>query len=200
MCRLCSLYNKINLTTLPSSNPWLDEEEFQPPPTTIFVESPESARYTAWSNVRRFPSLLPLAVELDSSSTPVVSSPQEYRGVVRQNRSTWQSINRKPLPVVHELQRRRRVDSFTAVVQQERNMTPESLTPTSEHGFEFGSVPKPVELPAENRRRKSSVVSREYQYRTFNPSAVSLVPAPLRVRSNVSESQSDYINELCQDW
>lgn len=64
MCRICSYYVKLDLEELPTSNPFIDDDDDMIPsptdvevPNTIIVETPELGQHTAWTNLRRFPSL-----------------------------------------------------------------------------------------------------------------------------------------------
>lgn len=60
MCRMCLIYNEIDLKELPTSNPF--SENVPTPidpsvPECILIESPSAHQYPAWTGLRRFPSM-----------------------------------------------------------------------------------------------------------------------------------------------
>ena len=76
MCRMCLIYNELDLKELPRSNPF--SENVPTPidssvPECIFIESPAAQRYTAWTDLRRFPSM---AAATDRNSTSKHHSPR----------------------------------------------------------------------------------------------------------------------------
>lgn len=144
MCRMCSYYTKIDLAQIPTSNPFLDGITSPSPvepeavmPNNIVIESPDSTRHTAWTNMRRFPSLYrpvgktqrhSMHMPAPSSSQPTPRSisiygPQERS---KSDRHSFTSINtqgqqRHSVTVQlsdsaasfhHKLQHYNRVDSF----------------------------------------------------------------------------------------
>lgn len=85
MCRICSYYTKIDVRQLATSNPFLDGTLTPTPvdaevevevklPTTIIIESPDSSQQTAWTNLRRFPSLYRAPIHHEPSLLPLSSA------------------------------------------------------------------------------------------------------------------------------
>lgn len=194
MCRICSYYTRIDLRQLPTSNPFLDD--FTPTPieaevevpNTIVVESPESSQHTAWTNMRRFPSLhrVRMASDLPPLSTSVLSSPQsasrtisifgprEVSKVEQHPHPTFEpQSQRRHIPIVQstnstttwhpQLQHYNRVDSFP------RAMSEGSVSSTSSHGGDTPGNLSPVSDDEEFAYLPSPVHVTEAQVRHMVP-------------------------------
>lgn len=166
MCRMCSYYTKLDLERLPLSNPFLDDMTPSPVeiqmPSNIVVESPESNRHTAWTNVRRFPSLqrpgtVPREAQPSSQHSPRFISIYGPREMSKQSQYTYVPFSPSRDHAGPEadantftprkLQHHNRIDSFPQALADEStpgrsspSSTPRSLSPVSDED-EFSYLP-----------------------------------------------------------
>lgn len=216
---MCSIYNNIDLRQLPASNPFL-EGDVSPAdvamPHDIIVESPESQRHTAWTNMRRFPSLhRPSTVkhEISSSSSPLPKPITIFgpRQLARQSQSPYEAYQSSAKSEIQNLSHKdARAQPHKLVHQSRVNSVPLKIhtgieLDDSSTGSTSGQ-PSPVSddefayLPS-----SQSTLSRPPTnlYPTINTvqevSAVDVpVPAPLKVR-RTPQSPTEWMNEVCKN-
>jgi len=166
MCRMCSYYIRVDIKHLSTSNPF--SEEYESPaetamPNNIIVESPESRRHTAWTNMRRFPSssrsAAPANTESSNSSPGYITIlgptelakrtnlwcnqpfrlQQQPAAADRSNRPLASTSSRSS---PHKLQHHNRVDSLQSIYSPDYDhssdtSTPRSMSPISEDEFSY---------------------------------------------------------------
>lgn len=219
---MCSIYNKIEIRTLPTSNPWLDIDDTTVDnlvPNTIIVESPTTQKHRVWASIRRFPSLDLLTTSSDaastsSSETVSVHEPQEllteYRGITSSKPGSQMAYIpysgnavRKQVATANVLHQQKRVDSFPETIQHDQGIpaltaTLEFMNPVSEDGF---SAFAPSAHKFEAVQKSSSGHPHEGQYAAYRLANNPLVPPPLRIRHEEPDSPSaQYIHDLCRNW
>lgn len=197
MCRMCSFYIKLDIKQLPLSNPFLDDMTPTPTevelPNNIVVESPESGIHTAWTNVRRFPSLhqqnLSAGTRTSQQITTRTISINGPRELAKQDQFSYVAFHPQPRSnkpphqnsaVVlnqHRLPQHNRIDSFPdAMVEKimseksSQNLTPRSISPASMSSYhddddddEFSYLPSSPKVA-----------------RTFSPRIVAVKQSPKR--------------------
>lgn len=204
MCRMCSYYLKIDVKHLSTSNPF--SEEYSTPaeaamPSNIIVESPESRKHTAWSNLRRFPSLDCPAAPASTVSRKAFPGHITIRGPRELAKQPNLSCNEPDLPpqqpaIVRnpsrpssstssrlsprKLQHQGRTDSLQSIYaldcdHSSDTSTLKSMSPVSEDEFSYLSLSH--ERPIQGRHKP---VIRDGS-RVFNVAEVPL-SAPLRAR------------------
>lgn len=178
MCRMCSFYTKIDIQQLPLSNPFLDDMTPSPVevelPNNIVVESPESGVHTAWTNVRRFPSLhqqnLSTGARTSQQTTSRTISINGPREMAKQDQFSYTAFhpqlqsNKAPhrasaiVSRQHKLQHHSRVDSFPEAMVEKivsgkssQNSTPRSTSPGSVISYaddedEFSYLPSSAKI------------------------------------------------------
>lgn len=216
---MCSYYARIDIKLLSTSNPF--SEEYPSPaeaamPNNIIVESPESQRHTAWTNLRRFPSLSrrapPANTESSNSSPGYISirgprelakqtdlscdkpfRPQQQPAAIDSPSRPSSSTSSKSSP--HKLQHHNRVDSLQSIYSPDHDhssdtSTPRPMSPVSEDEFSY--------LSSSHER------STKAKYTPFvrdGSRAVSVaeepLPPPLKIR-RAEQSSSAWMDQLCQ--
>jgi len=214
---MCLYYHKIDLNQLSTSNPY--SEEYPSPvelalPNNIIVETPESQRYSAWSNLRRFPSLNshPAPDRTDSLSAAqggiTVLGPRElakqqyipYRPYRAQQQHAANQASKPPRASsdasIRKLHHHSRVNSLQSIYSPDYDhsvepSTSKSVGPVSEDEFSYLS--------------SSPGQSVDKRFRTFSegtativPDAVVSFPPPLRNR-HAEQSSRKWIDQLCQN-
>lgn len=216
---MCSYYHQIDLKQLPSSNPFA-EENTTPVETTlpnnIVVESPDSQIHTAWTNIRRFPSLYrhpPTKNEYATSSTlsskPItVLGPRE---LARQSQLPYEPYRRgqnfSPLDTSvkdaraqpHQLLHQSRINSIPVTVQT-------SIEHDSSSSEAASGQPSPVSedefsyLPSS----QSTLVSPIEPQPSLDIARTAIrvevpIPAPLRIR-RAPQSSTEWMDDVCRNF
>ncbi|KAK5958866.1 hypothetical protein OHC33_000710 [Knufia fluminis] len=220
MCRMCLYYHRIDLEQLSTSNPFSKEYLFpdeSPLPNNTIVESPESRRHTAWTNLRRFPSLKSYPAE-DSTRFPdaalediTVRGPRElskqrympYQPFRDQQPPTANQTLKLPNTSSHasirKLHHHNRVDSMRSIYSPDddhsvNTSTPKSVSPVSE-----ADSPK---LSCTSEQSKPSFDRARWSFEGDIPTTVSDIevpfPPPLRVR-HAEQSPTIWMDQLCQN-
>ena len=216
MCRMCSYYTRIDIKLLSTTNPF--SEEYLSPvestlPYNIIVESPESRRHTAWTNLRRFPSLHSPAL-LDSTQSSKESSkgitirgPRElakeqtvsYQHFRPQQRPATQTFKRSDASITtppRRLYYHDRVDSlgssYSPVSDTSSSGGPQgSISPVSED--EFAYLPSSPRLWA-----KTGDMSFLTDTSRVLPDAEVPIPPPLKIR-RAEDSSVAWIDQMCKN-
>lgn len=225
---MCSFYTKLDIKQLPLSNPFLDDTSPTPVevelPSNIVVESPESGVHTAWTNVRRFPSLHQQHIYTDSQtsqqSTPRSISIHGPKEMSKQGQFSYVPYNPQQqakknalrqadtfVSSQRKLQRHSRIDSFPEAMSEKaasgkssQNSTPGSLSPVSADDYEdddedeFSYLPS---TPKVVRVFSPQIVSVKQPFKHAVTSDVSL-PEPLRIRRK-EQGPAQWMNEVCQN-
>lgn len=219
MCRMCSFYNRIDLKQLPTSNPFLDEDASPadiPVPNDIIIESPESQRHTAWTNMRRFPSLYLSAPaknenSLSSSTLPKpisIFGPQEltrqsqspYQSYLHGTKSEVQNIPRKDARAQpHKLVHQSRVNSVplrihTRVECDDSSTGSTSGQPSPISDDEFAYLPSSRYTITPPQTNSYSAVETAKEVLSVDVP----IPAPLKVR-RAPQSPTEWMNEACRN-
>lgn len=225
---MCSFYTKLDLRQLPVSNPFLDDMTPTPVeaevevPNNIIVESPESSRHTAWTNMRRFPSLhrpgvIPGPPSSSSSSSPQSASrtisiygPREMAKLDQHNYVAFnpQQQQRKTDTVYvpsttasfhHKLQHHNRVDSFPQAMTEEfssgtssQSSTPRCQSPVSDDE-EFSYLPSTPKL-AQTQILRPAVVRQPASHVVTTDASC---PEPLRFNKHKEQAAAQWMSEAC---
>lgn len=223
---MCLIYRQIDIKRLPTTNPFFDdletsqEESFLP--QIIVVDSPDSQRHKAWENVRRFPSLNPLAEMPASQPQPQASSDISIHGPRRlaaqfnsNNNAAYEHyrLSNKHTPPPQsppksifsgrKIQRKSRVDSFPDAIRTRHNSSSasstnsvESVSPLSENGF---ALQEPAVFELEAVQMKAHYADKESANSVADSDSDYLRPAPLQIRSEPSQSER-WMNDLTRNW
>ena len=216
MCRMCSYYARIDIKLLSTTNPF--SEEYLSPvestlPYNIIVESPESQRHTAWTNLRRFPSLHNPALLNSTQSSKVSSRGITIRGpkeLAKEQNISYQPFRPQQRPATQtsklfdassttpprRLHHHDRVDSLASSYSPVSDTspsadTPSSMSPVSEDEFAY--------LPSSSQSStKTGYMPFMTNTSTVLPDAEVPIPPPLKIR-RAEQSSVAWIDQICRN-